>query len=304
MGLVHNRKTFGLFDNGCFQDGTNRNFEFYESYTLDSLSGNTCVGIVNFNDYGSSVQGGEFVPVDPSNKSYQFACSVRTIQNNYLGNPGSGHLGFACYDENLNFIGHHQAYSTQNTTLTRAANPGDTVIFVGRGDWPNSTTNHVRSLNFYFPGSPYPNVGGYSRYNLYNPGYSLNGITQISASEWRVNLDRPLPNWGYSFSVGTAVGQAQAGGTFNYALGAPNYPSAWTTYVTGVMSGYVLNGASSGANFRDQTKFIKFLNLANYNFRTQTAGASAKYLIDNVILVECPLGQPFPNSMFSRSNVT
>lgn len=284
MAAITGRRQFGLFTNGQAQDGTNTNFAPYNYTNEDALSGDGCF-VVDYNVYGSGMEGQELVPVDPENEYYQFSVSVKTKTNNYLGNPGSGHLGFACYDINQTFIGHHQAYSVLNTTLTRAASPGDTVIYVGRGDWPNSTTNHVRSLNFYFSGSPYPNVGGYSRYNLFNPGYSLNGITQISGSEWQVNLDRALPNWGYTFAVGTAVGQAQSGGSYNYALGAPNYPSTWTTYTTAVMHGYVVNGASSGANFRDQTKFIRFLNLRNYNYRTQSAGDSARYYIDNIMLV-------------------
>jgi len=303
MGVVYNRKTFGLFINGCFQDGTNRNFTAYNAYSLDNLSNDSCVGVVSYNTYGGSAQGNEFVPVDPENKSYQFSVSVRTLQNNYLGNPGSGHLGFSCFDSEKLFIGHHQAFSVENTTLTRVASPGDTLIYIARGDWSNSTTNHMRSINFYFPNSPHPTVGGYSRFNLFNPGYKLNGIAQISANEWSVELNSPLPNWGYSFSIGTELGRTFSGGTYNYALGAPNYPSTWTTYVTGVMSGYVLNGSSSGANFRDQTKFIKFLNLRNFNFRTQTAGDGARYLLDNIILVECPNNVAFPTSMFSRSKV-
>jgi hypothetical protein len=52
------------------------------------------------------------------------------------------------------------------------------------------------------------------------------------------------------------------------------------------MTGYVTETASSGANFRDGTKYIRFLNLMNYNYRTETAGASAQYLLDNILLFE------------------
>ena len=302
MGVVYNRRTFGLFENGCFQNGSNTNFPNYSTYTLDSLSGNTC-GAVNSNVYGSGALGTEFVPVDPENKYYQFAVSVKTIQNNYLGNPGSGFLGFGCYDENKNFISHHQGFSVENTTLTRAASPGDTTIYIARGDWSNSTTNHVRSINFYPAGSPYSTPGGYSRFNLYNPGYQLNGITSLGGGEWSVALSSSLPNWGYSLPVGTPLGRTFSGSTYNYALGSPNYPSTWTTYVTPVMHGYVTDASAGGANFRDQTKYIKFLNLRNYNYRTQTGGNSARYLIDNVILVECKGNNAYPNSLFSRTEV-
>lgn len=303
MATVYNRRSFGLFDNGCFQDGTNRNFTGYNLYTTDSISGSACVGVVSYNSYGSRYEGSQFVKVNPETKFYQMAVSVRTISNNYLGNPGSGHLGFACYDAEQRFISPHQGYSTQNAVLTRAASPGDTVIYINRGDWSNSTTAHIRSINFYFPGSPFPNVGGYSRYNLYSPGYQLDGITQVSASEWRVDLENPLPNFGYPYVVGTELGRTQSGAIYNYVFGSPNYPHTWTTYVSPVMHGYVTNRSASSANFRDQTRFIRFLNLRNHNFRTERAGDSARYLIDNIILVECPSGNPYPNYMFSRSNV-
>lgn len=302
MGIVYNRRTFGLFDNGCFQDGTNKTFEGLNTYTSDSLSGNTCVA-VDYNVYGGGFIGGDYVQVDPENKYYQMGVSVKTIQNNYLGNPGSGHLGFACYDINKNFISHHQAFSRYNTTLTRAASPGDTTIYIARGDWSNSSTNHVRSINFYPAGSPYTNAGGYSRFNLFNPGYNLNGITSLGGGEWSVALSSALPNWGYSLPIGTPVGNTYSGGTYNYAFGAPVYPSSWTTYVTPVMHGYVTGGASSGANFRDQTKFVRFLNLRNYNYRTQNAGDSARYLLDNILFVECKGNNAYDNSLFSRTEV-
>jgi hypothetical protein len=89
-----------------------------------------------------------------------------------------------------------------------------------------------------------------------------------------------------AFAVGTPVGRTTSGGSYNYALGAPNYPSTWTTYTTPVMTGYVTGTASSGAEFRDGTKYIRFLNLMNYNYRAETAGASAQYLLDNILLFE------------------
>lgn len=284
MAAITGRRQFGLFTNGQAQDGTDTNFSTYNYTTEDSLSGDGCF-VVDYNTYGAGMLGNEFVSVDPENEYYQYSVSVKTKTNNYLGNPGSGHLGYACYDANKVFISHHQAFSQLNASLTRAANPGDTVIYVDRGDWPNSATAHLRSLNFYFPGSPYPSAGGYSRFNLYNPGYSLNGITQISASEWQVNLDKALPDWGYTYAIGTQVGRTYAGGSYNYAVGAPNYPTTWTTYTTPVMHGYITGAPSSGSGFRDQTKYIQFLNLMNYNFRTQTAGDSARYYIDNIMLI-------------------
>lgn len=290
MGAVTGRRTLGLFDSGRAQNPTDTSWtNAYVHYTQDSLSDGGCWARLA-NTYGGTAICGRFVPVDPVNKRYVMSTSVRTIANNYLGNPGSGHLGFACYDENFNFIDHHRAFSTDNTTLSRAASPGDTKIYIANASANmisamNSSTSHLRSLNFYFPGSPYPSVGGYTRYNMY-ANVVQNSITQTGSGDWEITFTTGLPNWGYTFAVGTPVGRTFAGGGYNYALGAPNYPSTWTTYTTPVMTGYVTGGASSGADFRDGTKYIRFLNLMNYNYRTQTAGASAQYLLDNILFFE------------------
>lgn len=287
MAAFTGNSKFGLFKNGQAQEATDNYFEAYNYTSADSLSGDGCFA-VDYNVYGSGMQGSEYIPVDPENESYILSVAVKTYQRNYLNNLGSGHLGFGCYDANKNFISHYHAFSTSNTTLSRAANPGDTTIYITNADsgmvsGMNSASSHFRSLNFYFAGSPYPTVGGYSRYNMYAK-VVRNSITQTAQGDWEITFTTGLPNWGYSFAVGTNVGRTYAGGSYNYALGAPTYPETWTTYTTGVMSGYVLNTASSGATFRDQTKFIKFLNLRNYNYRTQNAGDSARYYVDNIFL--------------------
>lgn len=290
MGAVSGRRTLGLFDSGRAQNPNDPNWtNNFVHYTDDSLSeGGSWARLAN--TYGGTAISGRYITVDPVNKRYIMSTSVRTIANNYLGHPGSGHLGFACYDENLNFISHHQAFSTDNTTLSRAASPGDTKIYIANASANmvsamNNATSHIRSLNFYFPGSPYPTVGGYSRYNMY-ANVVQNSITQTGSGDWEITFSTSLPNWGYTFAIGTPVGRTFSGGGYNYALGAPNYPSTWTTYTTPVMTGYVTNAASSGADFRDGTKYIRFLNLMNYNYRTETAGASAQYLLDNILFLE------------------
>ena len=287
MVAVTGRRQFGLYTNGQAQYGDNTNFSYWNHTTDDSLSGDGCFLMHRTNAYGATALGDEYVPVDPENNAYVASISVKTKTTNYLGNLGSGHLGFGCYDINKNFISHHQAFSTSNTTLSRAANPGDTKIYIANANSTiisrlNSATSHYRSLNFYFAGSPYPTVGGYTRYNMY-ANVVQNSITQTGSGDWEITFTTGLPNWGYSYAVGTPVGNAYSGGSYNYAFGAPNYPTTWTTYTTPVMTGYVTGTASSGADFRDGTKYIKFLNLVNYNYRTQTAGVSATYYLDNIM---------------------
>ncbi len=282
MAALTGRRQFGLYTNGQAQYGDNTNFGFYSYTNEDSLSGDGCFLMNNVNARGSGVVASEYVPVDPANNSYVASVSVKTKTTNYLGNNGSGHIGFACYDVNKSFISHHQAYSQYNTTLTRAASPGDTRIYIGRGDWYDDGTAHARSMSFYWPGSPYPTVGGYSLYNMYAK-IVQNSIVATGSGDFQVDFTTGLPNWGHTFAVGTACGRNQSGGSYNYAFGAPIYPATWTTYTTPVMTGYVIGGASSGANFRDGTKYIRFLNLVNYNYRTQSGGDAATYYLDNIM---------------------
>ena len=281
MAALSGRRQFGLYTNGQAQNGTNTNFTYYSYTTEDSLSGDGCFLMSNVNNRGGSAQGNEYVPVDPANNSYVASVSVKTKTTNYLGNLGSGHLGFACYDKDKNFISHHQGYSQLNTTLTRTANPGDTKIYIGRGDWYDDGTAHARSMSFYFPNGPYPNVGGYSRHNMYAK-IVQNSIVQTAQGDWEVSFTSGLPDWGQPYAIGTPCGRNQSGGSYNYAFGAPNYPTTWTTYTTPVMSGYVIGSPASGADFRDGTKYIKFLNLVNYNRRSQSAGNAATYYLDNI----------------------
>ena len=290
MAAVSGRRTLGLFDGGRAEDPNDLNWtNNYVHYTADSLSDGGCWARLA-NTYGSAAICGRYIPVDPVNKRYVMSVSVRTLTNSYLGRLGSGHLGFACFDASLNFINHHQAFSASNTTLSRAANPGDTKIYIANADanmvaFMNDATADRRSLNFYFAGSPYPTVGGYTRYNMYE-NVVRNSITQTGSGDWEITFTTGLPNWGYTFAIGTPVGRTTSGGGYNYALGAPVYPSTWTTYTTPVMTGYVMGGPSSSADFRDGTKYIRFLNLMNYNYRAETAGASAQYLLDNILFLE------------------
>lgn len=306
MAVVYNRRTYGLFDNGCFQDGTNRNFTAYQGYTADALSNNSCVGVL-INRYGATIYGNEYIPVDTS-KTYQFATSVKTIQNNYLGNPGSGHIGFSCFDENKVFIDLRNCGGIGNTTLSRDLNVGDSYAYItSNSGWNTSALYYFRHLMIYPATHPrYSQAYKYTRIGFgdYNICYNAT-ITLMPEGDYRLALEdingNPItfPNVGYATPAGTPVMNGQAGGTFNYALGAPNYPSSWTTYFTAPFTGESRN---SGVPFRFATKFITFLNLANYNFLSQNAGDSARYLVDNIILLEVPPGKTYTSEVFSKRN--
>ena len=166
MARIHNRRTTGLYTNGCGQLGDNTNFGGY-NYTTTSgqLSGTGCF-IMNLNVAGSTFTGSEYIPVDTS-KNYQFAVSAKGISQGNLGNEPGGHLGFICYDESFNFIELRNCKGLGDTTLTRAASPGDTAIYVANaGGWSTSTNNAQRGMILF--GGDYPYSGGYSRNTVFS----------------------------------------------------------------------------------------------------------------------------------------
>ena len=287
MAAVTGRRQMGLFNNGAGKRGLRENlFPGFTWSDLDSYSGDGC-WFMNENAYGAGITGSEYIKVDPKNKKYIMSLMARTYTRSYNNRLGSGHIGFACYDKYKNFIGHEKIANTAGAQLTRAANPGDTVFYINRGDWRNGT-GHTISCNF-FPATQedydYERAPGrYSRVTIYNSAWT--SITNMGNGEWRVNLSsgRTVPS-GHSYPVGTWVYQTQSGGSYNYALGAPAYPETWTLYKTGIMSGF---GDWSGAGFRWGTEYIRFLNLRNYNYRSERSGNSARYMFDNIQFIEAP----------------
>jgi len=303
MGVVYNRRTYGLFENGCFQDGTNRNFSHTSGYTADSLS-NGCCGLVTSRN--ATFLGDQFIPVDTS-KTYQIGVSVRTLENNYLGNPGSGHLGFACFDQNKIFIDRRNCGGIGNTTLSRDLNAGDSYVYITSSTgWSTSTTLAYTRHLILFPAThpKYSIPHRYSRIGFgdYNLWYSPT-IELMAEGDYRLTLQdgngNPItfPNIGYPTPAGTPISNSSAGGTYNYAMGNPNYPATWTRYSTVPFTG---EHQSINLAFRRGTSFIRFMNLTNYNFGSQSAGTPAKYLVDNIILLEVPNGRSsYPTSVFS-----
>ena len=307
MGIGYNFKAKNLFPNGFAQLGDNTDFTAYASTTEDSLSGNRSFHM-NANRRGNSLFNNSFIPVDTS-KYYRFGLSVKTSQKSYNNRRGSGHLGFACYDNKFRFIDLRNCGGSGNTFLSRDLNPGDQYLYIqSSSGWETGVTppsNIIfRGIILYPPTHPeYSAPHRYSRIGLgdYNLGY--NSMIQMPEGDWRLtisnlsNVSVAMPNIGYPTPAGTPISRGIAGGTYNYALGAPDYPETWTTYVTSVFTG---ENKNSGLPFRFGTKYIRFLNLSNYNWRNESGGPSAKYYLDNIILTEVNPNSPVPNSFFAR----
>jgi hypothetical protein len=303
MTVMGGRRQMGLYTNGKAQDGTNANFTGYSYTNADALSGDGCFAMSG-NVRGSSTLGGEYVEVDTS-KYYVHSVSVKTYLRSYNNRLGSGHLGFACYDSEKRFISlNNMGYGgtgNKDTYLTRAASSGDTVIYVNSiGGWDNSATssNGVKRIAWFFSGGNSAtdnnmNGGNNHQYSRYLSTYVGGSITQTAQGDYSVTLTGGLSDWGYSYPVGTKLSNTRHGGTYNYCHGAPTYDEEWETFTTAPFTGESRN---SGLPFRYGTKYIKFLNLRNYNYRSETGGASAQYYLDNIMLTQVKPPTPHEQS--------
>ncbi len=85
-------------------------------------------------------------------------------------------------------------------------------------------------------GGDYPYSEGYTRYWVPNDAYANNALTDLGSGEWSITLNSGLPTWSAAldgngdYPIGTYLSNGRAGGTYNYAMGAPVYPQTWTTY--------------------------------------------------------------------------
>jgi hypothetical protein len=311
MAISYNQKAVNLFNNGHAQLGNNSGFTAF-SFTNDESLTTGGSFLLTTNNYGGTTIGSQRIEVDTS-KFYQFAVNIRTTQRSYNNRLGSGHLGFSCYDSQDRFIDLRNCGGVGNTVLSRNLNAGDEYLYIETvstsGGWETGT---LSSGNIIFRGiilypSTHPEYNQpykYSRIGLgdFNIGY--NEIVQMPEGDWRLkisnlsNVSMTMPNIGYATPAGTPISRGVAGGTFNYALGAPDYPESWTTYMTPIFTG---ENRNSGIPFRFGTKYIRFLNLINYNWRLETAGNSARYAIDSIFLVQLPTNiRSIPTSFFRR----
>jgi len=302
MATIYNRRTTGLFENGACQKGDSTNFGGYSTRTEsgDYLSNGRALYMNNVNARGSGTLGNQFIPVDTS-KVYQLAYSVKTVTQSYNSRNGSGHLGYACYDENKSFIDLRNIGGLGNTTLSRPVTAGDSAIYItSNSGWPTGSSIYTTTRAYHRGVMFFP--ANHSTYNVAHKYTRLArvqyySLTETDQGDYELLLDSQsgsqlnsysattFPSFsGYTLPAGTPISRASAGGTYNYAMGNPVYPQTWTTY-SAVCTG---EGRSSGAQFRHGTKFIKFLNLRNYNYRTETGGDAALYVMDNLFFGEIP----------------
>jgi hypothetical protein len=268
MSTLGGPNNFGLWPNADFRNG---NANEWSLGTYNATGGpNGDDPYIELTGGGGSGWTGGRVEVD-FNATYRMVCYAKTFSPGSSGNNAGGHIGFACYDENDNFIDLRHLKGIGDTQLTRTATPGDTTIYVADASgWYNGSTGYFRGLMLF--GGQYPYSEGYTRYAVTSNGYNENGMTNLGNGEWSVTLPNGLGTYSDvlvngSYPIGTYLSNGRAGGSYNYALGAPTYPTTWTRYDTGNFTGTSRN---SGTPFRYGTKYVRFLILRNYNRRTES----------------------------------
>ena len=267
MGIITGPDNFGLFTNGDFRRGDNTNFSFGTYKPKGGHNGKPYIEMVGG---GGSGWTGDRIEVDTT-KYYQMSLYARTFAPGSSGNNAGGHIGFASYDQFDNFIDLRNCGDVGNTYLSRDANPGDSYIYLqSSSNWytgadVTSNTYYFRQILF-FPAT-HPYYGEPHKYTRFN-GMYYDSLLQTSQGDWEMHLQNgTLPDYGYPLPAGTPVSRGVAGGSYNYALGAPTYPQDWTKYSTPVFTG---ENRNSSYPFRYSTKYVRFLILRNYNRRTES----------------------------------
>ncbi|WP_146408387.1 dockerin type I domain-containing protein [Allorhodopirellula heiligendammensis] len=206
----------------------------------------------------------DIVPIDPS-KDYVLSGHAKSGDGaGGLYDPTNRqYFGFASYDiDQLSINSWHvlKHAGATDTVLTADLNPGDTQVFVqNAAGWANAGLGYQRSLAWYgytdSQGRTYDDYT-YTRNVAIDPAsgiWSAGGITGNV-----ITLNAPWA--GPAVSAGTAVRNATAGSTYQYAaLSYQPVPDNWTSYQA------TLNGTGVGATqFRPGTAFIRPVVLTNY----------------------------------------
>jgi hypothetical protein len=293
MAAYSGRKETGLWDGGFV---TSKKAAEFNDYAVTTVNTKRYFN-VNTNRYGYTAANSPLLEIDTS-KHWQFGASTYTYQLSYNNRTASGHMGIRQYDSRGNLSYYYMCGNFGPTTLSRQANPGDTTIYLTNNSGWYTGTSAGSDLAVFFPAShPY-----YSRPYYYSrlvarydgPSFSL-----TAHGDYSVNLDAGLPNWGYSLPAGTPIGNGRGTNANLYNITSnTNYDNfqKWRTFTSSVYHGERIDGG----NFINDTRYVRFLHLVNYTYRTETAGDSARYYIANIMAVRCKNGIARPTKLFQR----
>ena len=297
MALIHNRRELGLFGGGPESLDVENDFVDFDAYATRTGKRR---GLIE-NVYGSGAYQGPRIRVYPNDFWYTFSGSTYTLELSYNNRTASGHMGIRQYDSSGNIIRGYNNGGTGNTTLSRAASPGDTVIYVADASaWYTGTSSNSAYATF-FPsdGDMGPTEPYY--YSRYVKAYDSTGsqISQTGQGDWEVQISGTLPDWGFSYSVGTLVSNGRGSNSNSYIItGNTNHNNLgkWRTFKSTPRHGERINGG----DFYNGVVKVSFLHLRNYTYRSESAGDSAKYLIGNILALRRPDNRTIPLKVLQK----
>ena len=245
-----------------FKDNTNLtdfgtyNSEGYLSKTTSSRPGT----------YLSS----DFIPVDP-NKKYLISVDLKSSNT-----EARYYAGIAEFDVDKGLIsGENISYIPNTLTqLSQDLNTGDKVIhFADLTNWNDDTSTRYYQRGFIFwnykdsTGYEYPELTySKNKYTSNNPALYEDGVVDKTNNTITLTSDS---GWtGPAIPSGTKVSQSSSsgGGTYKYSvLSYSPITTQWQKYMSPVTTGYTINGSDSYSTYKNQTKFVRFMILDNYN---------------------------------------
>mgnify|MGYP003654277491 CR=1 FL=1 len=287
------RKETGLWNSGYV--GSKKAAEFTD-YAV-TIADTKRYFDINANTYGTGSYSGPLLEIDTS-KYWQFGASTYTYQLSYNNRTASGHMGIRQYDSQGNLSYYYMCGDYGPTTLSRQANAGDTTIYLtSNSDWYTGTSTGS-DLAVFFPAA-HPLYSTPYYYSRLTARYDGTSFVLTAQGDYSVNLDAGLPNWGYSLPAGTPIGNGRGTNANVYNINSgTNHDNfeKWRTFKSSVYHG----DRFDGGDFINDTRYVTFLHLRNYTYRTETAGDSARYYIANIFAVRCKNGIAKPLALFQR----
>lgn len=253
---------------------------------------------INSNVYGSGAYNGPRLEVDVEKYYYTFGASTYTYQLSYNNRTASGHMGIRQYDQWGNLAYFYMCGDYGPTTLSRQANPGDTTIYISNNSGWYTGTSTNSDLAVFFPAS-HPNYSTPYFYSRLVARYQGPTLAATGSGDYSMTLDNPLPNWGYSLPAGTPIGNGRGTNSNWYIItGNTDHDNLnkWRTFKSSVYHEFRYNGGS----FINGVKYVSFLHLRNYRYRSEQAGDSARYYIANIMAIARPKNRTLPTRLFQR----
>lgn len=214
----------------------------------------------------------DLIPVD-SNRAYEIKVDMKTSDANakyYVGIVELDVDGNPIESKNVSYI------PNTLTELKNDLNPGDSAIyFKDLTNWNVNTSTNTYQRGFIFwnyedsTGFKYPEYT-YSKHVYVDNDTALYEDNSVDKTNNTITLTAPSGWAGPAIPKDTKVSQSSSSGvgTYKYpVLNNQSITTSWNNYnnTNSPIHGYTQNGTDTNTVLRNETKFIKFVVIANDN---------------------------------------